>query len=177
MATDSRYTEVSEEKLTEVVTVDKQSTMEAPVASTSDYSYGFNQEPLDGSQAVRNMGGSNVSGGAFFTGVSHTTGYGTITVTGCPFTPSRVSVSGAFSDGSGQAFCYGSAQTTSDQGYVSTASAGNSEQGTGTYIATLRNSSGTAIKRLSFSNFTSDGVVITAPVSAGTAYFRIELFP
>ena len=176
MATDSRYTDVSEEKETEAVTVDKQSTAEAPVVSTSDYSYGFNHEPLDGSQAVRNVGSTGNSG-AFFYNISHFTSTGTITVTGCPFTPSRVSVHGSFSDGGGLAFSYGSAQTTSDQGYVSTASNGNSEQGSGTYIATLRNSSGTAIKRLSFSNFTSDGVVLTAPVSAGTANFRIELFP
>lgn len=175
MATDERYVEVKDETESESVKLDSQSTSEAPKLTTADYSYGFSQEQLD-PQAVRGSRSSS-SSGAFFYGISHFTGSGTITVTGCPFTPSRVSVHGSFSDGGGFAFSYGSAQTTTDQGYVSSASNGNSEQGSGLYVATLRNSSGTAIKRLSFSNFTSDGVVLTAPVSAGTSYFRIELFP
>ncbi len=175
---DNRYIEVTEDTESDSEVLDSQSTQSQPDTSTPTYDYGRNQEPLDAAVAIRGGGGgAATSGGAFFYNISHFTGGGTITVTGCPFTPSRVSVHGSFSDGGGLAFSYGSAQTTSDQGYVSTASKGNSEQGSGTYIATLRNSSGTAIKRLSFSSFTSDGVVLTAPVSAGTANFRIELFP
>ena len=173
---DSRYIEVSDDTESDSEVLDSQSTQSQPDTSTPTYDYGRNQEPLDASVAIRGVGTSSSGSGAFFYNISHFTSTGTITVTGCPFTPSRVSVHGSFSDGGGLAFSYGSAQTTSDQGYVSTASNGNSEQGSGRYIATLRNSSGTSIKRLSFSNFTSDGVVITAPVSAGTANFRIELF-
>lgn len=172
MAADERYVEVKDEKDSESVTLDSQSTSELPSTETSDYSYGFNQEPLE-RQAVRGLSGASSS--RFFYNVSHATGGGTITVTGCPFTPTYVSVNGSFSDVGGVAFCYGSATGVSDQGYVSVGSNANSEQGSGTYIATLRNSSGTSVKRLSFSSFTSDGVVLTAPVSAATTHFRIEL--
>lgn len=146
-----------------------------PSSSFNVFSAGFSDEKLNIPSQTR--GGSSGGGSGFFsTGGYSNTGGGTITVTGCPFTPSRVSVHGSFSDSSGASVSYGSATNSSDQKYTSASGNGNSEYGSGTYLLTLRNSSGTAIKRFSFSSFTSDGVVITVPVSAGTTSYMIELF-
>ena len=130
---------------------------------------------FDGREWISVGGGGSGGGGQVFAmNMSHFTSSGTITVTGCPFQPTCVRVAMSFSDASGFAFSEGIAKATTDQRYVATASNGNAENGN-THVGTVRNSSGTAIKRLEFSNFTADGVVLTVPVSAGTATVLIEL--
>ena len=80
--TDERYTEVKPEPESEAAILDRQSSAEAAQVQTPDYSYGFNQEPLE-QQAVRGSSG----GGSYYATATSVSATGDKTITDCPFAP------------------------------------------------------------------------------------------
>jgi hypothetical protein len=165
---DDRYVTVSE-KEPETVTVDKQSSEPVLNTSTPDYDYGRNQEPLDGTIAVRGGAG----GGSQYATATTRSATGDLTITGCPFTPKYVRVDAHM----GFVGCTSTSAGWSSGGVGSIS--GNFDSGkdnSNSYIIILRDNSGTVTHRATLSSFTSDGCVINFSVASGTAGLLVTLY-
>lgn len=167
---DSRYIEVKEptDEATKV-TVDSQSSLPTPEPINSDYSYGRNQEPLDGNTAVRGM-----SGGTYFATATSVSATGDKTITGCPFVPKFARCTAVV----GLTFTAPSvsvgAATGNPGSYVSCGK--DAQDASNAYFVYLRDSSGTVVSRATFSSFTTDGCVINFSIQSLTTHFMVELF-
>jgi len=131
--------------------------------------YGVGQQKLSQVRDIR--GGS--SGRYYATVINHTAAYGTITVSGCPFTPTKAVVRGLYSDAGGASTSYGT-YCNSLTNSVSNGGSGNLDSSTSD-ISILRDNSGTVVKRAAFGAFTGSGCTITFSVSTVTANYMIEL--
>jgi hypothetical protein len=131
--------------------------------------YGVGQQKLSQVRDIR--GGS--SGRYYATVINHTAAYGTITVSGCPFTPTKAVVRGSYSTAAGPSTSYGTYSGGSTN-MITTAGGGDYASST-TNISILYDGAGTVVKRATFGAFTGSGCTITFSVSTVTANYMIEL--
>lgn len=168
MATDERYVEVKDEKDTESVKVDSQSTSELPSTSTADYSYGFNQEQLE-AQAIRGIS----SGKTWTSGVVTrlgTAGTGNWSVTGVGFKPSLLLVKGFYAaDSNGGGFSDGSAIPGSDGSCLVVYNASVTYE-TNRVISVI-SGAGTTRQKARLSSMDSDGFTLNFTTSAADAQY------
>lgn len=165
---DERYSTIPEKEPTELVQ-DKQSSVPQPEPVVPDYAYGRNQEPLDGPIAVRGIGGS---GSYYATSGQHVSG--DITISSCPFTPTRIAVTAKYSTASGSSNSYGTYDGT-NYNCVTAAGGGDWFQSTDRVIH-LYDGSGTTVKRGTVSSLTSTGCVLTFSTSSATVGYLVEFF-
>lgn len=110
--------------------------------------------------------------GYYATIVTHTAAYGTVTVSGIGFKPSKASVTAVYSTAAGPATSHGRV-TAAGSMCVSNAGGGDYDQSS-TEAVLLRNGTGTAVKRFT-GTLTDSGVTLVPTVSSGTCYLLIEL--
>jgi hypothetical protein len=129
---------------------------------------GFQDERYNNASQVR---GSS-SGRYYATSGQHVSG--DITVTSCPFAPTRITMTSKYSTGSGSSNSYGTYDGT-NYNCITAAGGGDWIQATDRVLH-LYNGSGTTVKRATVSSLTSNGCVITFSVSSGTVGYLIEFF-
>lgn len=167
MATDERYVEVKDDKDTESVTVDSQSTSELPPTSTADYSYGFNQEQLE-ARAIRGIS----SGKTWTSGVVTrlgTAGTGNWSWTGVGFKPKMVQIRGIYASNPVGAW---------SEGHATEGQSGSCFFGwdtvctfTTSAILDVRDNTGTTRQRATLVSMDADGFTLNFTTSAADARY------